>query len=74
MVKRVVWNDPELDHVSILVPYFDAPEVRREEESDEEFLIRLIAKAVPDGITYHIVEDTDIPSDRIFRNAWEWED
>jgi len=30
------------------------------------------AKDVPQGVPYKIVEDTDIPSDRTFRNAWEY--
>tara|TARA_R110002126_G_scaffold73906_8_gene184452 strand:+ start:422 stop:634 length:213 start_codon:yes stop_codon:yes gene_type:complete len=28
-------------------------------------------KIVPTGLKYKIVEDSDIPSDRTFRNAWE---
>ena len=24
--------------------------------------------------TWQIIEDTDLPSDRYFRDAWEWED
>lgn len=28
-------------------------------------------KDVPAGVDYWIVEDSDIPSDRTFRNAWE---
>ena len=74
MVKRVVWNDPELGHARIFVPYFDASDVRLTGESDDDFLTRLIAKVVPDGMEYHIVEDTDLPTDRYFRNAWEWSD
>jgi hypothetical protein len=31
----------------------------------------LAEKDVPDGKPYKIVEDSDIPSDRTFRNAWE---
>ena len=30
------------------------------------------AKDVPIGVSYKIVEDSDIPSDRTFRNAWEY--
>ena len=29
------------------------------------------AKDVPEGKPYKIVNDSDIPSDRTFRNAWE---
>ena len=31
----------------------------------------LAQKDVPTGLKYKIVEDSDIPSDRTFRNAWE---
>jgi len=31
----------------------------------------LAQKDVPTGLKYKIVEDSDIPSDRSFRNAWE---
>jgi len=27
-----------------------------------------------EGVAYHIIDDSDIPTDRYFRNAWEWED
>ena len=31
----------------------------------------LAQKDVPTGLKYKIVEDSVIPSDRLFRNAWE---
>ena len=31
----------------------------------------LAQKDVPTGLKYKIVEDSDIPNDRLFRNAWE---
>jgi hypothetical protein len=31
----------------------------------------LAQKDVPTGLKYKIVEDSDIPSDRSFRDAWE---
>ena len=30
----------------------------------------IAAKDVPTGLKYKIVEDSDIPTDRSFRNAW----
>jgi len=30
----------------------------------------IAAKTVPTGYKYKIVEDTDVPTDRSFRNAW----
>lgn len=32
----------------------------------------IAAKDVPAGKPFKIVEDTDIPIDRTFRNAWEY--
>ena len=32
----------------------------------------IAAKDVPAGKPFKIVEDTDIPADRTFRNAWEY--
>ena len=33
---------------------------------------QIAAKDVPQGKPYKIVDVTDIPSDRTFRNAWEY--
>jgi hypothetical protein len=33
----------------------------------------LAAKDVPAGLTYYIVDESEIPSDRTFREAWTWE-
>ena len=44
-------------------------------ETDDECLARVIAKLIPDGTEYHILDtNTDFPPNRDFRNAWEWED
>lgn len=45
-----------------------------EDESDEEFLARIAAKDVPAGKPYKIVDASDIPEDRTFRNAWEYQE
>jgi len=47
--------------VSIIVP---APGVTLEQ----------VLLAVPAGKPYQIVDAADIPSDRLFRNAWSWQD
>jgi len=33
----------------------------------------IAAKDVPEGLEYRIVEDSEVPTDRTFRNAWEWQ-
>ena len=30
-------------------------------------------KDIPEGAVYEIVEDSDVPEDRTFRDAWTWE-
>jgi hypothetical protein len=34
----------------------------------------LAAKDVPSGAPYKIVDISEVPSDRTFRNAWEYEE
>ena len=34
----------------------------------------IAAKDVPTGVQYKIVDVSEIPTDRTFRNAWEWQD
>ena len=50
--------------VAIIVPTPEYLETHTIEE--------LAAKDVPAGKEYKIVDTTDIPSDRTFRNAWEY--
>ena len=33
----------------------------------------IAAKDVPTGLTYHIIDKSEIPTDRTFREAWTWE-
>jgi len=40
--------------------------------TEEEKLIHLANKSIPTGTKYEIVEDNYPPSDRSFRNAWEY--
>ena len=61
MDKRIVYKNDD-NTISIIVP------------ADCGLTIEQIAaKDVPSGKEYHIVNASDIPSDRTFRNAWTWE-
>ena len=61
MDKRIVYKNDD-GTISIIVP------------ADCGLTIEEIAaKDVPAGKEYHIVNASDIPSDRTFRNAWTWE-
>jgi hypothetical protein len=61
MNKRIVYQNDE-GGISIIVP------------ADCGLTIEEIAaKDVPQGKEYHIVDASDIPEDRTFRNAWTWQ-
>jgi hypothetical protein len=58
---RIIYPTPE-GCVAIIIP---APECGLTIEE-------IAAKDVPAGVPFRIVEAADIPSDRTFRNAWEF--
>lgn len=61
MNERIIYPNEE-GGVSIIIP---APECGLTIEE-------IAAKDVPAGKPYKIVDVSDIPSDRTFRNAWEY--
>lgn len=61
MNQRIIYPNDD-GGVSIIVP---APECGLTIE-------QIAAKDVPTGKPYKIVDVSDIPSDRTFRNAWEY--
>ena len=60
-MKRIIYQNSDLG-VSIIVP---SPNWKGTIEE-------LAAKDVPAGAPYKIVDASEIPSDRTFRNAWEY--
>jgi hypothetical protein len=63
MNQRIIYPTDD-GGVAIIVP---APEYLAEHTIEE-----LAAKDVPAGKPYKIVDVADIPTDRTFRNAWEY--
>jgi hypothetical protein len=61
-MNRIIY--PTDDGVAIIVPAPEALETMTIEE--------IAAKDVPAGKPFKIVDVSDIPSDRTFRNAWEY--
>lgn len=59
-------NTPEQEQINIITPA-----VYRD-ETDEEFLQWIAEKDVPAGKQFKIVDISDIPEDRTFRDAWEF--
>ena len=62
-MNRIIYPNDE-GGVSIIVPAPEALETMTIEE--------IAAKDVPSGKPFKIVDVSDIPSDRTFRNAWEY--
>ena len=64
MNQRIIYPNDD-GGVAIIIP---APEYLADHTIEE-----LVAKDVPQGKPYKIVDAADIPSDRTFRNAWEYQ-
>ena len=62
-MKRIIYPTDE-GSVAVIVPCAEYLETHTIEE--------LAAKDVPTGKAYQIVDESDVPSDRTFRNAWEY--
>lgn len=65
MTQRIIYPNDE-GGVSILIP---TPEYLTEHTIEE-----LAAKDVPAGKPFKIVATEDIPTDRTFRDAWEYQE
>ena len=63
MNQRIIYPNDD-GGVSILIP--------TEEYLAEHTIEELAAKDVPAGKPYKIVDVADIPTDRTFRDAWEY--
>jgi hypothetical protein len=63
MTQRIIYPNDD-GGVSILIP--------TSEYLAEHTIEELAAKDVPTGKPFKIVDVTDIPSDRTFRDAWEY--
>lgn len=63
MTQRIIYPTDE-GGVAVVIPAPEALETMTIEE--------IAAKDVPAGKEYKIVDVSDIPTDRTFRNAWEY--
>ena len=61
MNQRIIYPNDE-GGVSVIVPASDCGLTIEE----------IAAKDVPPGVPFKIVDASDIPTDRTFRNAWEY--
>lgn len=66
-MKVIAYVNPETGVTAIVRP---AASNRLDTESEEQFLARVISRAVPGGVAYEIIDDDPIlHGDRTFRNA-----
>jgi len=65
MTKRIIYPTDD-GGVAVIIP---TPEYLLENSIED-----LAAKDVPAGKPYKIIDTTDIPTDRTFRNAWEYQE
>ena len=81
-MKRAIYINPDTGVLAVVNPaYHDGARPQEgslDYESDDDFFIRVVNNAVPDGVSYEVIEDTDLTiaeflSDRTFREAWEQE-
>lgn len=61
-----------MDNFRIIYPYNGGVAVIVPAVSSGLTLEQIAAKDVPAGLPYKIVSVNDIPSDRTFRDAWEY--
>jgi hypothetical protein len=62
-MKRIIYPTDE-GGVAIVIPAPEALETMTIEE--------IAAKDVPTGKSFKIIDTEDVPTDRTFRNAWEY--
>src|SRR5262245_48368620 len=65
-IKRILWTDGNGLHVTI-----PADEGMKPGEDEAAWLARVAALSVPPGVSFRIVEATDLPSSRRWRGAWQ---
>lgn len=65
MTQRIIYPTDE-GGVAIVIPAPEALEAMTIEE--------IAAKDVPNGKPFKIIDTADVPSDRTFRDAWEYQE
>ena len=65
MTKRIIYPTDN-GGVAIVIPAPEALETMTIEE--------IAAKDVPEGKPFKIIDTADVPTDRTFRNAWEYQE
>ena len=63
-MQKIVFRNPD-NTIGIITPT---------QEALDKYGINAVAlKDVPHGLEYKIINTSDLPESRIFRDAWEWD-
>ena len=66
-MKKILFTRPD-GGASIVHP---APDARLDTETEDEFVARIAISDVPaDALNVQIIEQSEVPTDRAYRNAW----
>ena len=69
-MKCIVWTDVD-GNCCVTHPAYSDKRPRPEGETEDEFLAWVVERSLPPGTPYRIMEQADVPTDRVFRGAWE---
>lgn len=72
MDKLIVYHTVEGDLHIVVPSSFAWEEFQKKGMDFDTFMNQEVAKAVPQGIKYEIIDRSSIPLDRTFRGAWRW--
>ena len=68
MNKKIIYVNKGGSGIAIISP---VPQGRLTDESESDFLMRIVKKDVPRGCMWRIIDESEIPLDKTFRDAWE---
>ncbi len=68
MNKKIAYVKEGGFGVAIINPI---PQARLVNETEDAFLLRIAKKDVPKGCMWRIIDISEIPEDKTFRDAWE---
>ena len=72
MPKCIIYTDPITRTVEIVHPAYQDM-ARDRSLTDDQFLNMVAAKDVPVDVTYQVIDQTTIPTDRTNRDLWKEE-